>query len=68
MMFSIFWDFVLAEQHVKEGHLALAMDAYNQCLRLGGGASELNDWFVNRAGARLRWLQERPPRDPNASS
>jgi len=51
-----FWEFIVAEHRLKEGKKADAIEAYRRCLDNQQESSELDDWFVNKARARLKEL------------
>jgi serine/threonine protein kinase len=57
-----FGEFLIGEYHLKNNNKAAAVEAYNRCLELDGGASEFDDWFKNRATRkRAQLLNNRIP-------
>lgn len=48
-----FWEFTIAEYHLKNKNEPAAIEAYKRCLAGGQGPFELDDWFKNRAKTKL---------------
>ena len=53
-----FWDFIVAEYHLKNNNRLAAIQAYKQCISQAQESSELDDWFVNRSKRELGELAE----------
>jgi hypothetical protein len=51
-----FWQFILGEYHLKHNNKQAAIDAYKSCIAIDSNASELDDWFKNRAKRNLAGL------------
>jgi serine/threonine protein kinase len=55
-----FWEFVKGEYYLKNKDKQAAVEAYERCLDGHQDASQSDDWFKNRARAKLAELQNRP--------
>jgi serine/threonine protein kinase len=51
-----FWEFVMGEYHLKNNNKLGTIEAYKRCLDVSQNASELDDWFKNRAQRKLNEL------------
>jgi serine/threonine protein kinase len=48
-----FWEFIIGEYHLKNKNIPAAIEAYKRCVETSQTASELDDWFINRAKRKL---------------
>ena len=57
------WYYVQGEHYVKDGDSQKAMEAYTRCIEMGRHEAESDNWFVDRAKAKLDQLRASRDRD-----